>query len=71
MSIAEIQALPRIEKIKLMEQIWADLSLDDQALESPVWHHAELEETEKRLAAGQERVLDWAEAKKRLRSMGA
>ena len=69
MSIAEIKALPRIEKIKLMEQIWADLSQDDEALESPDWHRAELEKTEKRLAAGQEQVLDWTEAKKRLRSM--
>jgi putative addiction module component (TIGR02574 family) len=67
MSIAEIRALPRIEKLKLMEALWADLAQDENALDSPEWHRAELEEAERRFAAGHEEIIDWEEAKKRLR----
>jgi hypothetical protein len=36
-------------------------------LESPAWHKAALQETEKRFEEGQERVLDWQTAKKEMR----
>lgn len=67
MTITEIHQLPRIEKIKLMEAIWADLSNDEETIESPSWHLAELKKTEERFAAGQEEIIDWSEAKKELR----
>ena len=44
-----------------------DLSKDEDAIESPAWHQDELRKTENRLRAGEERVLDWGEAKNRLR----
>ena len=67
MSIATIQQLPRSEKLKLMEALWDQLSQPDDAFESPAWHAQELAETERRLAQGQEQVLDWDAAKKELR----
>ena len=67
MSIATIQQLPRSEKLKLMEALWDQLSQPDEAFESPAWHAQELAETERRLAQGQEQVLDWDAAKKELR----
>ena len=67
MSIADIQKLPRLEKVKLMEALWADLSQDDSAVESPAWHVQELQKTEERYLAGKEKVLDWNQAKKDLR----
>ena len=67
MTLAEIQQLPRIEKIKLMEAIWADLSAEEGSFESPPWHLAELKKTGEHLAAGKEEILDWALAKKELR----
>jgi hypothetical protein len=55
------------EKLEVMETLWADLSrrAPDQAV--PAWHAEVLAERERRLAAGQESVLDWDEAKRRLR----
>jgi len=67
MGTAEIHALPREEKLRLMELLWADLSSDDSALESPSWHGSALRETEVRWNAGKEDALDWSAAKKELR----
>ena len=55
------------EKLIVMEALWADLSerAADDAV--PAWHAQVLAERERRLAAGEERVLDWDEAKRQLR----
>ena len=68
MSIADIQKLPRPEKVKLMEVLWADLSQDENAVESPAWHVQELQKTEERYLAGKEEIIDWTQAKKDLRT---
>lgn len=67
MSTAELQQMPRTEKVKLMEQLWADLSGDEAELESPAWHAGELKKTEERFAAGREEVIGWSDAKRQLR----
>ncbi len=64
---AEFGHLSREEKLKVMEAIWEDLSEEVEQVESPDWHGESLEETESRLRAGQETVVDWPEAKKKLR----
>jgi hypothetical protein len=63
----EIKHLSREEKLRVMEAIWEDLSRDAEQVESPEWHREVLEETERRLQAGQEGTVDWHEGKKRLR----
>lgn len=67
MSAFEIQQLPRQEKLKLMETLWADLSRDEAELESPAWHADALRETAARRERGEETLLDWEEAKAKLR----
>lgn len=67
MSIAELRKLPRDEKLKIIEALWADLSADEEAFESPAWHADELRKTEAQLAAGEVEVLDWESAKQELR----
>ncbi len=71
MSGAEIRQLPRAEKLRLMEALWADLSRDEAELESPAWHETALKETQQRLANGQEQALDWEQAKAELRKRPA
>jgi hypothetical protein len=68
MSTIELQQMPRQDKLRLLESLWEDLSRDDAELESPAWHAAALAETERRLADGQEQVLDWDQAKAQLRA---
>jgi hypothetical protein len=33
-----LKQMSRPEKVRLMEQIWQDLSADEQEVESPSWH---------------------------------
>jgi hypothetical protein len=70
MSALEIQQLPRHEKLRLMEALWADLSRDEAEVESPAWHADALRETAERVARGEEKVLDWEQAKTKLRKGG-
>ena len=67
MSLAEIQRLPRLEQIKLMELLWAELSRNDEEFDAPAWHGDAFRETSGHLATGKEQVLDWSEAKEWLR----
>ncbi len=62
-----MRRLPRSEKLKLMEALWEELSHPNDDFESPAWHARELALTEKRLAAGKEKRLDWDKAKRLLR----
>ena len=65
----EIKRMTRAEKLQTMEVIWADLSASDAELESPAWHADVLRETEARMAAGQEKVVDWEDAKREWRQL--
>ena len=51
----------------MMETLWEELSRANDELDSPGWHGTALEETAQRLAEGKEQVLEWSEAKARLR----
>jgi len=55
------------EKLRTMELLWADLSRNAPDELTPQWHLDVLEERAQRLAEGKEEVLDWEEAKKKLR----
>lgn len=59
--------LPRVEKMRLMEALWTDLSDEAEEFDSPSWHEAVLKETEQRVAAGGEKAVAWGEAKRLLR----
>lgn len=63
----QIAQMSRQEKLQTMEALWADLSQSVEGLESPPWHEKVIEETAARFDAGEERVVDWSEAKQALR----
>ena len=62
----KIKKMSRVEKIRLMEDLWEDLNGDCE-VESPDWHEDELRETERLIADGIEKKMDWNTAKKELR----
>ena len=64
----DIKHLSREEKLRVMEAIWEDLSNEEEQIESPDWHRKALQETEHRLGSGQEKIVDWQDAKKELRN---
>ena len=65
--IMAIKQLSRQEKLQVMEALWEDLSQEDHSVESPAWHESQLKETEQKVQAGTEDILDWSAAKKELR----
>lgn len=63
----DLNKMSRSEKLQVMETLWADLSQDDVSIESPLWHHDVLKETEQKFASGLEQPVDWTTAKQNLR----
>ena len=48
------------EKLRAMEDLWVDLTSNQDAYESPAWHETVLK-------AGHETFIDWDDAKRQLR----
>jgi hypothetical protein len=55
------------EKLRLTEEIRADLSRGDKQFESPEWHREVLHDRVARVADGKESFIDWETAKQQLR----
>jgi Putative addiction module component len=55
------------EKIETMETIWASLSANPEAVESPAWHEEELRVREAGVASGVAKFVDWEKAKEEIR----
>ena len=55
------------EKLRAMEELWADLSRDESQIESPAWHGDVLRERAEAVKSGKETFVDWETAKKQLR----
>jgi hypothetical protein len=55
------------EKLETMETIWASLSANPEAIESPAWHEEELRVREASVASGEARFVAWETAKEEIR----
>jgi len=65
------ETLSRIEKLRLIEQCWDELTQGTESVESPAWHADVLQQTEKAVANGDAGFLDWNQTKERLRQNSA
>jgi hypothetical protein len=64
----DLGTMTTVEKLRLMEDLWQNLSADDQKLESPAWHGDVLAERDRLIESGEEKYVDWEIAKKQLRA---
>lgn len=64
MNISELRNLPALEKLKVIESLWSDLTAADAEIPAPHWHEAVLRNTEAEYLAGRVEVLDWQAANK-------
>jgi len=62
-----LSQLSFVQKLNLMEALWADLSRDERKLKSPVWHETVLKDREEAFMAGKVTVSDWEQAKRRIK----
>ena len=66
---AQIHDMTSEEKLHTMEVLWEDLSSNSEEMISAPWHKKILEETEKKIASGDEHFVSWERAKKQLRTL--
>ena len=62
-----ISQLSFVQKLNLMEALWADLSRDEKKLKSPAWHETVLKDREEAFMAGKVTASDWEQAKRRIK----
>ena len=63
----EIEKMTLEEKLRAMEALWADLSRNEQNIQSPPWHEEVLKEREDKVKSGQAKFESWEHAKRELR----
>jgi hypothetical protein len=70
-TVLPLKKMSRVEKLRAMEAIWADLSQDEGLFKSPAWHEEALREAERAVESGKAKFVDWEKAKQRLRRKAA
>ena len=63
----DLEAMSTADKLRLMEDIWQDLSARKQDIASPDWHGDVLAERVRLTESGEEQFISWDAAKKQLR----
>ncbi len=64
-----LDKMTKEEKLQVMEELWVDLTRNENEYPSPGWHKDVLELREKRVLEGKEEYQDWELAKKNLRKL--
>ena len=62
-----LSQLSFVQKLNLMEALWADLSRDEKKLKSPAWQETVLKDREEAFTAGEVTISDWEQAKRRIK----
>ena len=62
----DLKQMTRPEKVRLMEEIWQDLSADEQEVESPSWHGEVIAERIAKIEEGKATFLTLEELQARL-----
>jgi hypothetical protein len=63
----QIDKMTVSEKVDAMEVLWADLSKNLEFDFLPDWHGKILSERSRSLETGEDKVIDWIEAKEQIR----
>lgn len=63
----DLGSMSTADKLRLMEDLWQNLSNDDSEIASPSWHGDVLAERDRLISSGEEQFIDWDFAKKQLR----
>jgi hypothetical protein len=63
----DLQEMTTLDKLRLMEELWQNLSMTASEVASPEWHGEVIAERDRLINSGEETFIDWETAKKRLR----
>ncbi len=56
------------EKFMTIEMVWDDICHNSPDFQSPSWHKKILEERDKKIASGEDKLIDWEDAKISMRT---
>jgi len=70
-TLLPLEQMTRKEKLRIMEELWCDLSRDESQFKSPAWHADVLREREEAVKSGKEAFIVWDVAKKQLQARAA
>jgi hypothetical protein len=62
--------LSRTDKLRIIEQLWNELSRSPEEVKSPTWHGEALQAAERAVENGEAAFEDWNQVKDRLRQGG-
>jgi hypothetical protein len=62
-----LEQMTTAEKLQVLEAVWEDLCRAPGNVPSPAWHEELLRGREERLRDGTARMVDWPEAKEKIR----
>lgn len=63
MNMAEITRLPLLEKLQIMETLWADLGSGVEDIELTAQHKALLDDRLARIESGESKIHNWDDVK--------
>jgi len=66
-ALLPLKEMTTAEKVRAMEEIWADLSSPESGFAPPGWHGDVLAERKKGILDGSQQFTDWETAKKEIR----
>jgi len=66
-TVLDMGRLTQTEKLRAMEELWADLTRAADDYPSPEWHGAVLRERDEALKTGKDEFVPWEDAKRTLR----
>jgi len=69
--VAQAEHLTRTDKLRIIEQLWDELSRSPEESKSPTWHADALQVAEHAVENGEAAFGDWNQVKDRLRQGGA
>lgn len=62
-----VTGLNPAERIELMEALWSEMARNGDTLQSPAWHEKELARRNEAVLKGEQKAVDWNQAKKLIR----
>ena len=65
--VLPLEKMTREEKLRIMEELWTDLSRENSQVESPGWHEDVLRQRAEAVKSDKESFIDWEDVKKQLR----
>ncbi len=65
--ILPLDEMTTAEKLRALEELWEDLSRTPEDIPSPEWHADVLRAREQRMKDGTAQLVDWSEAKSRIK----